>query len=296
MTDAFIKPSPNHWKPDDFDLSNISVDESLLHITKTICLLESRCDDYADYLLAIFRDRDENWTSAIRLWNAEECQHGVTLRKVCESRDQGFDFGKSMAQYEALVSYHAPTGESVRGSVAAELVSRCVVEALASTLYRVLADTATDSQVSTVYSALAQDEARHFGMFLKMLNAEAIDDPTLGFRARCSFALKRMLELEDAQIMIASCVVAGRADGEIKRRREANEYLANLYRLYRWNHLRYAVRMLLRVVGLRATNWIVGPATMSLWLAVKLRLFLASIAIRVSPPRTQKPSTNNAVT
>jgi len=295
VPEAFIKPSPNHWKPDDFDFSSISVDESLLHITKTICLLESRCDDYAEYLLAIFRDRDENWTSAIRRWNAEECQHGVTLRKLCESRDKEFNFGDSMSEYESLVSYHAPTGESVRGSVAAELVSRCVVEALASTLYRVLADTATDSNVSAAYSALAQDEARHYGMFLKMLNAEAIGDPRIGFLARCSFALKRMLELEDAQIMIASCVVAGRANGRIKQRRESNWYLAKLYRLYRWNHLRYAVRMLLRVIGLRATDLIAWPATMLFWLAVKLRLMLASIANRVAPAETKKHPTNNAV-
>ncbi len=81
-----------------------------------------------------------------------------------------FDFDWCMSKYEALVSYHAPTGESVRGSVAAELVSRCVVEALASTLYRVLADSSLDRNVIAAYSALAQDEARHYGMFLRMLH------------------------------------------------------------------------------------------------------------------------------
>ena len=295
MTETFIKSSPNHWKPADFDLSNVSVDESLLHITKTICLLESRCDDYAEYLQAIFRERDENWTSAIRRWNVEECQHGVTLRAVCESRDRQFNFDDSMSEYESLVSYHAPTGESVRGSVAAEMVSRCVVEALASTLYRTLADATTDCNVSAVYTALAQDEARHYGMFLKMLNAEARENPGIGFLARCSFALRRMIELEDAQIMIASCVIAGRAKDTIKRRREANWYLAKLYRLYRWKHLRYAVRMLLRVVGLRATTLFVFPATLSIWSAVKFRLLLANCANLVAPPPVQKDPTNNAV-
>jgi hypothetical protein len=61
------------------------------------------------------------------------------LRAVCEAGDQGFDFGSSMATYNSMVAYHAPTGETVRGSVLAEMVSRCVVEALASTLYQVLA-------------------------------------------------------------------------------------------------------------------------------------------------------------
>ena len=295
MAATFIKPSPNHWKPHDFDLSNVSLEEPLLHITKTICLLESRCDDYAEYLQAIFRDRDENWTSAISRWNLEECQHGVTLRAVCESRDQNFVFDDCMPEYESLVSYHAPTGESVRGSVAAEMVSRCVVEALASTLYRVLADSSVDCTVAAVYSALAQDEARHYGMFLKMLNTEANEDPKIGSLARCRFAIQRMLELEDSQIMAASCVAAGRANHETDPRREANWYLSRLYRLYRWRHLRYAVRMLLRTVGLRATPVMVWPATMALWSAVRIRLFMANLATNVAPPDAPKNPTNNAV-
>lgn len=295
MAATFITPSPNHWKPDDFDLANVRLSGSLLHITKTICLLESRCDDYAEYLQAIFRDRDEAWTSAISRWNFEECQHGVTLRAVCEAGDQDFDFDDCMSKYESLVSYHAPTGDSVRGSVSAEMVSRCVVEALASTLYRVLADSTLDRNASTVYSALAQDEARHYGMFLKMLNAEAKANPKIGVLARCRFALQRMIEFEDAQIMLASCVVAGRANETIDRRREANWYLSKLYRNYRWRHLRYAVRMLLRTLDLRATPVLVWTATMALWSALRIRSVAAHLASFVAPPRAPKNAMNKAV-
>lgn len=150
MPESLFRSSPNHRKPDDFDLSSVRLAEPLLHITKTTCLLESRCDDYAEYLQAIFRERTEDWTSAISRWNFEECQHGVTLRAVCQAVDRDFDFDFCMSQYESLVSYHAPTGESVRGSVAAEMVSRCVVEALASTLYRVLADSCLDRNANAV--------------------------------------------------------------------------------------------------------------------------------------------------
>lgn len=132
-----------------------------------------------------------------------------------------------MSKYEEIVSYHDPTGESVRGSVAAEMVSRCVVEALASTLYRVLADAIDDPSGTNVYSALAQDEARHFGMFLKMLDTES-KIKNVGLLTRTKFALQRMLELEDSQIIVASCVVAGRSEQKIRLRREANVYLSNL--------------------------------------------------------------------
>lgn len=281
---TFITPLPNHWTPDDFDLSSVEVDASLLHITQTICLLESRCDDYAAYLQAIFRDREAPWTAAIHRWNFEECQHGETLRKLCESSDLDFNFDDSMSQYQCLVSYHAPTGESVRGSVAAEMVSRCVVEALASTLYRVLADAARDENVRAVYTTLAQDEARHYGMFLKMLEAEASCDPAIGFLARCSFALKRIMELEDAQIMIASCVIAGRASDTIQERREANWYMAKLCHLYRWNHLQYTVRMLLRVVGLPVSRGLTWHATLLMWSAMKMRSLLSKTAVLVCSP------------
>ena len=84
---SFIRPLPNHWKPADFDLSSAAVGEPVRHIAKTVCLLESRCDDYADYLRAIFRDRSQGWRDAVDQWNSEECQHGEQVRLLGESAD-----------------------------------------------------------------------------------------------------------------------------------------------------------------------------------------------------------------
>ncbi|MEM8733822.1 MAG: ferritin-like domain-containing protein, partial [Planctomycetota bacterium] len=247
----------------------------LQHITKTVCLLESRCDDYADYLRAIFRTREPHWNQAIDQWNSEECQHGVMLRRLSEATDKAFPFDLSMAEYESHVSYHEANGESVRGSVAAEMVSRCVVEALASALYRVLSDAIEERSAASVFAALAQDEARHFGMFLKMLEMES-ESNEVGFLARLRFAMSRMFELEDSQIIVASCVIAGRSTKRIRLRREANEYLASLYALYRWKHLRYAAKMLLRTVGARPRKLTLTAATSVLWIGVRFRGLVAS--------------------
>ena len=278
----FIKPISNHWQPGDFDLSSSALAPPILHITKTVCLLESRCDDYADYLRAIFRERESHWNDAIDQWNTEECQHGVMLRHLSESVDSSFDFPNSMSHYEGIVSYHDPTGESVRGSVAAEMVSRCVVEALASTLYRVIADAIDDSAGINVYSALAQDEARHFGMFLKMLETESKNE-NVGFVARTKFAMQRMLELEDSQIIVASSVIAGRSKQKIRLRREANEYLAQLYSLYRWKHLRYAAKMLLHTVSIRPRRLPLAFATFVLWSGVRIRGLWANLCRHIWP-------------
>jgi len=280
---SFIKPLPKHWKPTDFALSEVILGEPVQHIAKTVCLLESRCDDYADYLRAIFREREQKWNHAIDQWNSEECQHGELLRNLCQAVDTDYRFESLMAKYKSLVSYHAPTGNSVRGSVGAELVSRCIVEALASTLYRVLADAVDDPKCRRVFSALAQDEARHFGMFLKMLNDEAASIRGLGFFARCRHAIRRMIDLEDAQIMVASCVVAQRADAPIHKKREANWYLLRLYGLYRWKHLRYAVQMMLQAIKVRPTRPFAVLCTSLLWVGIKLRWVWARVSSRRLP-------------
>ena len=280
----FIRPNPNHWHPDDFDLSDAVLTAQILHITKTVCLLESRCDDYAEYLRAIFINRGGRWDEAIDRWNVEECQHGVMLRGLSEAVDGSFAFQESMHMYESLVSYHEPTGESVRGSIGAELVSRCVVEALASALYRVVSDAIEHPTNREIYSRLAQDEARHFGMFLKMLNREAEQNGGLGMFNRLKFALLRMIQLEDSQITVASCVVAGRANDRIRLRREANHYLGQLYSCYRWKHLQYAVKMLLKTIGIRPTLLILKPTTFVPWSGVKARYLWARFCGSLFPP------------
>ncbi len=279
----FIKPIEKHWNPEDFQLSEVALSDPLLHITKTICLLESRCDDYADYLRSIFQYREHEWQSAIDQWNSEECQHGVLLRKICESADSKFLFLQQMSQYRSMVSYHAASGQSVRGSVFGELISRCVVEALASTLYRVLADSTKDTECKKAFLTLAKDEAKHYGMFLKMLKRETSLIEKIGFFAPYGYVFRRILELEDNQIMVASYVVAERPNTHFRLRQEANYYLGKLYRLYRWKHLGYAAKMLLQVLDIKPSKVAINLFTLLLLAGIKLRLFLSIVFLKLSP-------------
>jgi hypothetical protein len=292
---SFYKPLPNRWKPEDLTFSGVTLQKPLQQIAKTVRLLESRCDDYAEYLGAVFVGRDKAWSDAVNRWNLEECQHGEALRLLCESVDPDFRFTIDMASYTSRVSYHAPTGQSVRDSVGAELVSRCVVEALASMLYRVLADSTDCRDCQQVFSALAKDEARHFGMFLKMLNTEAASTGSLGFIARCSHAFRRMLDLEDGKIMVASCIVAGRGETPIRLSREANWYLGRVLALYCRRHIRYAVRMLLQTIKVRPGPAVVFLGTLGLWSAVKMRWIWARALSWRLPfnPNTKSQVTHN---
>ncbi len=279
---AFIKSLPNHWKPGDFSLFGEVLSEPVRHIAQTVCLLESRCNDYAEYLRAIVGQRGERWMAAIDQWNMEECRHGELLRLLCETADPSFSFQRLMDRYTGLVRYHVPDGKSVRGSLGAELVARCVVEALASTFYRVLADATGTAESRRAFSVLAQDEARHFGMFLRMLEAEAELTGGMGPMTRCVHALRRMLALEDDQIMAASWVVARRADVPLSVHQEANRYIVRLYRLYRWKHLQLAARMLFQTLAVRPTFFRVMIGTTALWLAIKLRWIWARAFTRTT--------------
>lgn len=284
---SFIKTHPRHWSVVDFDFDKDTgpgLSASQLHIAKTICLLESRCDNYADYLRAVFREREQSWLDAVDRWNFEECQHGEVLRALCESADADFDFDATMHAYQELVAYHAPTGQSVRGSISGELVARCVVEALASALYRVLADATADGTVRAMYSTLAQDEARHYGMFLRMLSALTGTERASSWM-RIIYAIRRMLQLEDSQIMAASGIVAGRCPTSGMLRREANWYLCRLYGLYRWKHARYAMQMLLRTVKLDHWRILLPVGTALLLAAVKARWLLAAGSSKLWPPQ-----------
>ncbi|MBX2864162.1 MAG: ferritin-like domain-containing protein [Leptolyngbyaceae cyanobacterium MAG.088] len=283
---AFLPTCPNPWRPTDFNLSRTkeySIEPDIAHIVKTTSLLESRADQYSDYLRAVFKGRDRTWMSAIDQWNSEEHQHGVVLRRLCEALPSDYDFESFMAEYTENVPYHDVDGQSVRGSVAAELVARCFVEASASTFYRVLADATTDKTHRAVFITLSKDEARHFGMFETMLAAEETQHQQLSLWQKIKAVSSRLFELEDAQIMGASAIVAGRSLAKkLVLRGESNRYLGYLYRHYRWKHVVYLVRLLLKTIGVKRSNVLVKCLSALFFMALKLRWLLATIANRLT--------------
>jgi hypothetical protein len=269
--------------------------QNIQHIIATTALLESRAALYGDYLLATFAKNDARWLNGIRQWTNEETSHGKMLSHIAMQLGMHSPPEALLARYLAEVPYHNNNGVSVRGSVGKELVARCVVEALASTYYRALADSVCEPTTCRTLTFLAQDEARHFGMFRRMLIEEQYTntqtDSQLTNFAIISTALKRMMALGDEQISYASWLV-GQARDEKKsestshstffsKRLEANVYAAKLYPLYRYKHLHYAAGMLLQIGNLRSVK-IQHCLAISLWSGVRLRAFAAKIALGFS--------------
>lgn len=276
----FLKPAARPWRSTDFNYARVGApafDADLLHILATTALVESRADQYGDYLRAVFAARGEHWREAIDNWNREEREHGRALRRLCEAAAAPLAFDRMMRAYLDGVAYHACDGRSVRGSIAGELIARCVVEALASTFYRVLRDSCADPTGRAVLHTLALDEARHYGMFLALLQAE--QEQAAPSRWQClRVGFGRMLELSDDQIMFASWLVETDAPPRYDRRISTRRYQARLYRRYRFEHLQFAARLLAPVLFGRRGRGLQHALALALWLGVRLRGALSRFA------------------
>jgi hypothetical protein len=274
---SFLIPASSPIRLADFRARrdpDLASDPDLLAILKTTALVESRADQYAEYLHSVFWPRDRRWREAIERWNSEERQHGALLRQLVAAADPLFDFDVAMRRYTDAVPYHVCDGHSVRGSIAGELVARCVVEALASTFYRALRDSLSTTVCGEALAALARDEARHYGMFVAMLREEQEGPHALGLWRRCWIGLRRMTELGDEQIIGA--YVAVTANGEIPSV-PSQRYAAALYPRYRLQHLLFAARLICPVLFGRR-----DALTVTLFaLALRTGVWLKEVAARI---------------
>jgi hypothetical protein len=214
------------------------------YIVRTTCLLESRSQQYGDYLVRVLPRR---FHTRIQRWSEEESAHGERLRAWLTARDPEFDVDATMAEMAAL-PYHADPSRD--RSPADEILSRCVVEAFAAGFYRALGDATDDPELKPICKGLMADEARHFAGFMAM--AEQL--PPLSMPRRLAGIARRVKELDDDQILFAAHCAnhPGEAyDHGTSRRR----YLGRVYGMYQPDHLRFVQTMLLRTLGTRATPW-----------------------------------------
>ncbi|MBD8527266.1 ferritin-like domain-containing protein [Pseudomarimonas arenosa] len=288
----FLRPPRTPLRLADFPFSTgcpATREPGLLAILKTTAMLESRADAYAAYLHAVFKPRGAAWTTAIDQWNLEERRHGGLLRQLIEATDPAFDFDQAMQDYLQTVPYHPCDGRSVRGSIAGELVARCVVEALASTYYRVLQEGVEGTMARSALAALAQDEARHYGMFRAMLQVEQQGSARIGRSTVLYIALRRMLELNDQQIL-GAYALSERCPPGTTARQLARRYALDLYPSYRLRHLLYAARLLSPIMlGWNARSLQLGLA-LGLWLGVRVKVWLARVAGSVDRKMADKPT------
>lgn len=242
------------WTPDTLPWDRFDrrlVDDDLAEVIGGLALVESRADLYGDYLQRVLSKRfaqHPDWSQRIAVWSGEEDQHGTALRRWFALARPDVDVDGALARYRRDVAYHdAAAKDSVRGSIEQELVCRCVIEALATTLYAALGARTKEPALKATLKHLAADEARHYRFFSDLLAEERRSYGTN--RLGCVRAMvTRLRALDDDQIMRASHA-ASHGDVAYDASATRGRLLPLVYASYDDVHLKNLARLLARPVG-----------------------------------------------
>ncbi len=242
--------SEKHWTLDDIPWQNFDaakLDGELVKVVKAASLVEYNAADYATYLFRVFPD-DQAFQAAVKVWSAEEIQHGAALARWAALADCDFDFDTSFKCFTDGYSLPLDAKASVRGSRSGELVARCIVEVGTSSYYTALSEASEEPVLKEICRRIAADELRHYKLFYSHLQ-RYLETENIGKLRRLLVALGRIGESEDDELAYAYYAANGNGEA-YDRKRWSRAYMARAYRYYRSRHVQRAVAMSLKAAGL----------------------------------------------
>ncbi|MBX3724586.1 MAG: ferritin-like domain-containing protein [Xanthomonadales bacterium] len=255
------------WTPEDIDWSAFDphrVDATQLAAVKAAALVEFNADDYVDYLGRVFADAPDV-LALIRQWGEDERRHGLVLGRWAVLADPSFDFEAAMARFREGYRIHPDAAASVRGSRAGEMIARCIVECGTSSFYSSLRDAGTEPVLRDVAGRIARDEFSHYRLFHALYQRYAPAD-RVGLLRRLRIALGRVSEADDDELAYAWWSANVAPSGQPYERTacfraQQRAALAG----FRKDHVRRAVHMIARAVGLRPQGRLARAATGLAW-------------------------------
>lgn len=266
------------WTLDDIEWHRFdaaAVDPQTLAAVKTAALVEFNADDYVAYLDRVFAD-DAQSRAEIARWGAEERQHGEALARWAERADPSFDFAAAMQRFRDGYRIHPDAVGSVRGSRVGEMIARCIVESGTSSFYSSLRDGTREPVLRQIAGLIARDEFHHYRLFHEIYQRYETTD-RIGLLTRLRIAVGRVAEADDDELAYAhwSANVAGTgAAYERQACFRAQQHLA--LRAYRAEHVRRAVHMIARAVGLAPNGFVARAAAAYAWRITRRRAAAAT--------------------
>lgn len=266
-----------HWKLEDISWSRFDpskVDVETVKAVKAASMVEFNAKDYVAYLRHVFAE-DPDMLASIERWGDEEVQHGQALAAWAKCADPSFDFEASFARFRAgFRPPHFESGIAVRGGRAGEMIARCVVESGTSSYYSAIRDATEEPVLKEIAAHIAADEYRHYRLFYEgFLKYKPIEHPNLLERLRV--ALARVIEAEDDELAFAYyCANVPAVPGATPaydRARFSREYNQRILRFYRPDHVRKAVAMIAKAVGLDPQGPVSRCAGNILWWTMQAR-------------------------
>ncbi len=262
-----------HWTLNDihwnlFDPSKLNPD--LVKVVKAAALVEYNAADYDRYLSAIFA-KDPTFQEASHTWAQEEIQHGEALARWAKLADSSFDFEGALAIFRAGFQVQQDIDVSIRGSLAGELIARCIVEIGTSSFYSAIKDATDEPVLKEICTHIAADEFRHYKLFYDHLH-RFLEHTPLTVKERLRIALGRMAEADDDELSMAyyAANLTERSKPYL-RKENAQAYLGRAYALYKKEHVRRGVNMILKAVGLSPQGILARLSFVVFWGALQLK-------------------------
>jgi hypothetical protein len=244
------------------------VDPRLLALVKGASLVEFNSEDYVTYLLSIFAGHPD-LHEGIAQWGREERRHGEALARWARLADPAFDLASSLARFRNVYQIPLQAKTSIRGSLARELVARCVVETGTSTFYTAIRDASQEPLLKEIAKRIAGDEIRHHALFLGWL--ENLEEP-LGRWGRLKTLIARAREAGDVELSFAY-FAANQPEGFSAQRADqySYQYMCEVASLYRPQHFVMSTGLLARILRLHLRPWLALEIGRGMHFVLRLR-------------------------
>lgn len=257
------------WKFEDIDWSLFDpkkVDPEILRIIKAGSVVEHNGADYGLYLKGVFKG-DDLFGKEIEPWAQDEIKHGRVLAKWIKLADPSFDFEARFKEYIKGFPIQTTATESIRGSRAGELLSRCMVEIGTSSLYRALRDATDEPLLKHICKKIAADELRHYKLFYTHLMRYQKKEK-LNLFQRLKVGIGRILENEDDELAYAYYASNGET-APYDRTYYTQVYATTVYSYYKRDHVNRGIAMLCKAVGLKPQGWIYKSLSLTAFKVLK---------------------------
>lgn len=225
------------WTLEDIDWTLFDpqkVNPNILAIIKAGSVVEHNGSDYGKYLKNVFSG-DAKFVDEIEVWSQEEIKHGKTLAAWIKLADPTFNFEERFATYVEGYPIAVNASESIRGSRASELLSRCMVEIGTSSFYTAVKEASDEPLLQKICARIAADELRHYKLFYTHFLRYQKNEKMSLFK-KFKVAVSRLFENEDDELAFAY-FTANKKPAPYNREKYTHEYGKTVYRLYQKTHV-----------------------------------------------------------
>lgn len=245
-----------HWNFEDINWSLFDprkVNPEILKLIKAGSVIEHNGSDYGRYLKNVFAS-DYQLQMEIEGWSKDEIKHGKVLAEWVKLADPTFNFEDRFNAYVKGFPIDTDAKESIRGSCAAELLTRCMVEIGTSSFYTAVKDRTEEPLLKQICGKIAADELRHYKLFYTHFKRYQVKEK-LNFFKRFKVTMTRLLEDQDDELpfsyYIANCETA-----PYNRKRYTKIYGRILYGCYQKSHVNQGMALFCKAIGANPQGWL----------------------------------------